>query len=153
MAIVAPLSKYKKGNFKIGFVVLIVGTIWFSYDGYFNQSFIDKHTGDDGAFDDTLVINRKAPYFLGGAAILLAGCFWATKDHKIVADEDGLTINGKQKISYDSIQKIDKTHFDSKGYFTITYKDPAGKEVDRKISDRTYDNLGPILDDLIAKIT
>ena len=53
----------------------------------------------------------------------------------------------------DAIQKIDKTYFDSKGYFIITHKDQNGREVNRKLSDRNYDNLGAVLDHLVAKIT
>jgi hypothetical protein len=56
-------------------------------------------------------------------------------------------------VPYTSIQKIDKTHFSKKGFFVITYTDKGGKEVDRKMSDRKYDNLGPVLDHLVAKIS
>ncbi len=64
-----------------------------------------------------------------------------------------LIISDKKKISYDSIQKIDKTKFKSKGYFVVTYKNDDGGEVAQKISDKTYDNLEPILELLVAKIT
>ena len=80
--------------------------------------------------------------------------YWfAIRNKKLIADENELVINDKQRIPYDSIQKIDKTYFKSKGRFVITYKDDNGKEVDRKINDRQYDNLEPILDHLVAKIT
>ena len=72
---------------------------------------------------------------------------------QVVADENELIINGKEKIYYDSIQKIDKTHFKSKGFFVITYKSKDGGEVNRKLSYKTYDNLQAILDELVAKIT
>ena len=39
------------------------------------------------------------------------------------------------------------------GYFIITYKNKDGKEINRKLSDRKYDNLAPILDHLVEKIT
>jgi len=54
---------------------------------------------------------------------------------------------------YDSIQQIDKTYFEKKGFFMITYKDKHGKEVRRKLNERTYDNLAAILEHLVAKIS
>ena len=152
MALVAPLSKYKKRTYLIWIAVCLIFSVWFAYDGYFNSKFIDKHTVK-GEADDTLVFNQKVPYFLVIVAAMLGGYFLIIRNRKITADENALIIDGKVNILYDSIQKIDKTHFDSKGHFTLTYKGPDGKETDRKISDRNYDNLGPILDHLVAKIS
>jgi len=152
MAIEAPLSKYKKNNFRISIVVLVGLAIWFAYDGYFSKAFAQKHTNQNGTADSTLVFNRKSPPYLLGAAFILGIYLFAIKDKKMVAGEDSLVV-GKLQIAYDSIQKIDKTHFNSKGYFVITYKDYQGVDTDLKISDRTYDNLGAILDVLIAKIS
>lgn len=152
MAIEAPLSKYKKNSFKIGIVVLVGLAIWFAYDGYRNEKFIKKHTDQNGVPDGTLVFNRKVPPYLAGAAVLLGLYLFAVKDKKVIAGQDSLIV-GKRQIAYDSIEKIDKTHFDSKGYFVITYKDYQGVDADLKLSDRTYDNLPAILDELIAKIS
>lgn len=152
MAIEAPLSKYKKNSFKIGIVVLVGLAIWFAYDGYRNEKFIKKHTDQNGVPDSTLVFNRKVPPYLAGAAVLLGLYLFAVKDKKVIAGQDSLIV-GKRQIAYDSIEKIDKTHFDSKGYFVITYKDYQGVDADLKLSDRTYDNLPAILDKLIAKIS
>jgi hypothetical protein len=152
MVIEAPLSRYKKNNFRIGIAVLLGLAIWFAYDGYFNDKFIQKHTDPNGAADSTLVFNRKAPPFLVGGAVLLGIYLFAIKDKKIIAGENSL-VAGKLEIAYDSIQKIDKTHFDSKGYFVITYKDYQGVDADLKISDGSYDNLPALLDKLISVIS
>lgn len=152
MAIEAPLSKHKKNSFRIGIAVLLGLAIWFAYDGYRNEKFIKKHTDENGAPDSTLVFNRKAPPYLAGAAVLLGLYLFAIKDKKVIAGQNCLII-GKRQIAYDSIGKIDKTHFDSKGYFVITYKDYQGVDADLKLGDRTYDNLSAILDELIAKIS
>ncbi len=132
---------------------LVVFAIWFGYDGYFSEKFKEKRTKADGTPDSTLVFNQKAPPFFIGAAVLLGAYLFAIRDKKIIADENELIISAKEKISYDSIQKIDKTHFKSKGFFIITYKDKIGNEVNRKISDRKYGNLAAILDKLVAKIS
>jgi len=152
MAVEAPISKYKKNNLKIYIFVCIVFAIWFGYDGYFNEKFKAKHTDENGKPDSSLVFNQKSPPFFLGAAVLLAGYLFAINNKKIIAGESELVISEKKKIAYDSIQKINKTHFDSKGYFIITYKDKNDNEVNSKLSDRKYDNLAAVLDQLVAKI-
>ena len=158
MAIEAPISKSKKNNLKIYAVACIVFAIVFAYDGYLSKyqwshrrSFYEKHV-KEGQPDDTMIFNQIAPIFLVVLTAVLIGRFWALKDKKLLADEKELVISDKEKISLDSIQKIDKTNFDSKGYFIITYKGKDGSEINRKISDKTYDNLAAILDKLVAKI-
>jgi hypothetical protein len=150
MAIEAPLSSYKKKNILIIAAVLIGVGAWFAYDGYKNEGFIKKHT-IDGVTDSTLIFNRKAPPFMIGAGALLVAYWAAIKGKKIVADENGLTA-GNITVGYDTIEKINKTHFDSKGFFVVTYsQDGQSKEL--KLSDRTYDNLGAVLDQIVSKIS
>jgi len=152
MAIEAPYSKYNKTNFKIAIIVLVGMALWFAYDGYLSDSYREKHTNSDGTADSSLVFNRKAPFFLAGAAIVLVVWFGLVKDKKVVADEKGLVLNEKEEIAYDSIEKIDRTYFEPKGYFVITYKDDGGNEVERKLSNRTYDNIEAVLSELVGKI-
>ena len=152
MAIEAPISNFKKNNLKIYIVFLLALAAWCAYDGYFNTEWIEDHTDAEGNQETYLVFNRNAPAVLGGVAILLGVYLFMIKDKKVVADESGLTF-AKKTISYDSIEKIDKTHFEKKGYFTITYKDQNGADTDCKLNDRTYDNLSAILDEVVAKIS
>ena len=150
MAIEAPLSSYKKKNILIIAAVLIGVGGWFAYDGYKNQDFIDKHTVD-GVADSTLNFNRKSPPFFIGAGILLGIYFVMVKGKKIIADENEL-IAGSITVNYDEIEKINKTHFDKKGFFIVMYsQDGQNKEL--KLSDRTYDNLGAVLDQIVSKIS
>ena len=153
MAIEAPISKFKKTNLKIYIVVCVGLAIWCAYDGYFNDKWIEEHTDTNGNPETYLVFNRKAPPYFIGAAVLLGAYLLAIRNKKIIADENELVLSDKKRVPYDSIQKIDKTHFDSKGFFLITYKNKDGREVNRKLSDRTYDNLAAILDELVAKIS
>ena len=152
MGIEAPISKFKKTNFKIYIVLCLAAAIWLGYDGYISSEFREKHS-PDGKPDSTLVFNQWAPPFFIGAAVLLGAYLFAVKNKKLVADENELVFSAKEKIPYDSIEKIDKTHFGSKGHFTITYKDKDGNEVSRKISNRNYDNLAAVLDHIVAKIS
>ena len=152
MAIEAPICKYKKNNLIIYMAVCVGLTIWCVYDGYLNKDFIDKYTVD-GKETGWLVVNKKAPPYLIGATVLLGVYLFTLRNKRLLADENELIISDKEKISYDSIQKIDKTYFDKKGFFVITYKDERGNDIDLKISDRRYDNLASVLEHLVAKIS
>jgi hypothetical protein len=159
MAIEAPVSKFRKNGLILWMAVCIGVAIIFAYDGYLSKykwslrhSFYEKHV-KDGQTDDTMVFNQKSPFFFIGGAVLFGAYFFIIRNKKMIADENDLIISDKERISYDSIQTIDKTYFKSKGRFVITYKNKDGREVDRKISDRQYDNLEPILDHLVAEIT
>jgi hypothetical protein len=151
MSIQAPLSSYKKKNLVIWIAVLAGVGAWFWYDGHYNQKFIDKHT-INGKADGTLEFNRKAPAYMLAAAALLAVRFFMVKDKKIVADDKGLNYE-KLTIPYDRIDSIDKTFFNSKGYFVIHYKDDQQQTQTLKLSDRQYDNMPAVLDHLVSKLT
>lgn len=159
MVIEAPYSKYSKTNFKIGIVLCVAVAIIFAYDGYLSKyewslrrSFYEEHV-KDGKPDFDMVFNQKSPFVFVGLAAVITAWFWARKNKKVLADENELIISDKERISYDSIQQIDKTYFEKKGFFVITYKDKDGKEVRHKLNERTYDNLAAILEHLVAKIS
>ncbi len=153
MAIEAPYSKYKKTNLKIGIVFCLALAIWCIYDGYYNDDWIKEHTDADGNPEAYLVFNRQGPYYLFGGAVLLGAYMSLVVKRKVLADENELVIDGKEKIAYDAIKKIDKTYFDKKGYFIIIYEGRNGRQVNRKFSDKNYDNLSVILDLLVAEIS
>ncbi|MHC4395382.1 MAG: hypothetical protein ACYS1A_06965 [Planctomycetota bacterium] len=160
MAVEAPISKFKKTNLKIYICACVVGAIIFGYDGYLSKyewskrhNFYKKNVIDNGGKPtSTMSFNRKSPPVFAGAAILLGAYLFLIRNKKLVADENALVLS-KYSIAYDSIEKIDKTHFDSKGFFIVTYKDVNGNDADCKISNRTYDNLAAVLEHLVAKIT
>lgn len=152
MAVVAPFSQYKKTNFKIYIVMLAAFAVYFAYDGYYNQTFIRKHT-NIGKPDSTLVFNRKVPPVLLIAAAAVAIWYWKVKDKKIIADDEAIIFSEKDKILYSSIESINKTSYDSKGFFVIEYKSADGQQQQRKVSNRTYDNLNAVLEVLVSKIT
>ncbi|MFW9871309.1 MAG: hypothetical protein ACFFEL_16910 [Candidatus Thorarchaeota archaeon] len=152
MAIEAPISKFSRTNLKIYIVVCIVAAIWLGYDGYFNKKFIEENS-PDGKPNGTLIFNQKAPPVFIAVAVLFGIKLYLIRNKKLIAGEKELIFSDKDKIAYESIQKIDKTYFESKGRFVITYKNENGRETDRKISDREYDNLKAVLEHLVAEIT
>jgi hypothetical protein len=160
MAIEAAASKYKLKNMKIYIAACIVIAIILGYDGYLSkyewskrQSFYQEHVIDnDGKPDGTMAFNRNSPPVFLVVAVIFGVKLAMTKKRRILADENGMD-TGCHTIAYDSIEKIDKTQFDQKGYFIVTYKNEQAAETDLKISDRDYDNLHELLDHLIAKIS
>ncbi len=153
MAIEAPISKFKKNNILIYTVVCIILAGWFGYDGYINKKFMKEHTDESGKADSTLIFNQKSPPFFIAAAVMFGIYFTMIRSKKLIADENELIICDNKRIPYDSIEKINKTWFESKGYFVITYKDKNGKETDHKITDRAYDGIDKILNLLVEKIS
>ena len=160
MAIEAPISKFRINGFKIYIAVCLVAAVVLAYDGYLSKYewskrhnfYIEHVIENDGKPDGIMNFNRRVPPALLIVAILLGIRWYVVKDRKVVAGENSLIMPNRE-IAYDSIQTIDKTHFDSKGYFVITYKDYQGVDTDFKISDRSYDNLAAILDVLVAQIS
>jgi len=143
MPIEAPVSKFAKTNIKIYIGACLAAAVIFAYDGYLSKY---KWSGRYSFYQEHVIDNGGIPNAAMKFNIVI-------KRNKLIADENELVFSNKTKIAYDSIQKINKTHFDKKGYFVITYKNESGKEIARKISDRKYDNLKAILDHLVAKIT
>ncbi len=155
MAIEAPVSKYTRTNLLIYTAVLILMGGWFAYDGYFNQSFIEKHTKEvDGEQrpDSTLKFNRNSPPFFFAGAVILAVYFFMMKGRKVVADDEKLRLPGKE-IPYDSIEAINKTHFDDRGFFEVIYRDADGQEQTERLSRKKYDDIQSVLDHLVSKIS
>ena len=152
MTLEAPLSRYKKQNMLIAIVALVGLAVWCVYDGHYNKSFIKKHVDENGNPHGWLVVNRIAPPYLIAGAALTTGYFFAVRNKKVVADESELKACGKT-IEYSAIESINKTHFDSKGFFVVTFKDPQGQNRALKLSKYTYDNIPAVLDHLIAKIS
>ncbi|UCC96610.1 MAG: hypothetical protein JSW66_12280 [Phycisphaerales bacterium] len=153
MPVEAPVSKFRLTNLKIYIAVCIALVLWCVYDAHFNETFREKYTDADGNPTGWLVINQKAPPYFAGAAVLLAVYLFVIKNKKLVADENELVISAGKTIRYDAIQRIDKTYFKKRGFFIVTYKDERGNDVNRALSNRKYDNLGAVLDHLVAKIS
>jgi len=159
MTIEAPYSRHNKTNFKLLIIVCLIAAVILAYDGYLSKyqwslrrSFYQEHA-PDGIPDGTMKFNRRVPFALVAISIIAAIWYSKVKDLKVVADEKELVIGEKETIPYSSIQQIDKTHFDSKGFFIITYKTQDGKQATRALTYKRYDNLKPILEHLVAKIT
>jgi hypothetical protein len=152
MDILGPVSGYKKNTLILYMVMLVGFGFWCLYDGYMNKDFIAKHT-ENGRPNGNLVFNRYAPLAMILGAVVMGIGLNRIRDRKVLATDTELIVDGRLKVPYDSIEQIDKTHFEKKGFFVITYKTDGGMETTTRLSDRDYDNLGPILDRLVEKIS
>lgn len=153
MALEAPISSFKQKNLLIyAAAAALLGT-WCLYDGYFNKDWIEKHTNPDGTAMTYLTFNRNAPYVLYPLAFALLGFRYIRKDRKLVIDDEKMTLSNGKQIPLSSIESIDKTSYEDKGYFVVAWRDESGKEKSLKLSDSCYDGLSQILDHLITKIS
>ena len=154
MAIEAPLSKFNKQNLMIIIVVLLAVGAWFTYDGYFNEKFIQEHTDKEtNKPDSTLIFNKQAPPYMLGGAIIVGAWLMVVKGRKVTADDSQIVIDDKVEIKYDAIQSVNKTFFEDKGFFTFEYKDGSGNTKSKKLSRYTYDNIESIMDKIVEKIS
>ncbi|MEJ5259328.1 MAG: hypothetical protein WHS88_03965 [Anaerohalosphaeraceae bacterium] len=160
MAVIeAPFSQYKLKNYLIVMWILLGAAAMFAYDGYLSRyewsgrySFYKKHVVDNGGVPDSdMKFNMYSPPFLLAGAAVAAFFYIRSKNRKLTADETALRTE-TAVIPYEAIESIDKTHFDKKGFFTITYQENAQKR-QLTLSDRNYDNLGALLDLLVSKLT
>ncbi len=125
MAIVAPLSKFKKTNLLIYIAACMLAAVVFGYDGYLSKykwskrySFYQEHFIENGGKPSaTMRFNRiSPPFFLAGAG-LLGIYFFAIRTRRITAEDSELVLSDRLRIPYDSIQRIDKTDFEKRGRF------------------------------------
>ena len=161
MEIVAPISSYKKNGLKIYMVGCFIAAAVLAYDGYLSKyewsqryDFYKKHVVDnDNQPDGTMLFNRYVSVLALVGGIYFAARFFQKKDDKIIADDNAVTFCGGEKINYDSIEKIDKSAYNSKGYFVFTYKDSSGGEKDKKLSNKDWDNLDAVMNLMVEKIS
>ncbi len=152
MDILGPASRHRGNTFILYIAMLVLFSLWCAYDGYFNSEFITQHTVN-GRPDGSLQFNQYSPPVMILAAAGLTVWLFRSRGPGIVAGDTALTLSESLTVPYDSIEQIDKTHFATKGYFIVTYKTQDGKEATVCLDDRKYDNLGPILDRLVEKIS
>ncbi len=148
MAIEATGNKYQQKTGYIIFVACLIFGAYFLYDGWFSKSYQAKHM-ENGKPDANLMTNRYyGPITCGIAALYFLVSSIKLSSARIEAKEDALFIYPDKTIPWKSIKQIDKRAFDKSGYFIIIYQD-NGNERRLKLSDRKYDNLPTLLDEII----
>jgi len=152
MAIEATGSKYGvKSGIMIAIACLAFG-VYCLYDGWINEKYQEEHTDSqtgEPKFD--LMFNRVyGPVACGAAGLYFLIGAIRLKAKKIIADENGLTFSNGKTISYAGMKKIDKTPLEKKGYFSIEYEQGQATKT-LKLTDRQYDNLGLLLDEIIRR--
>jgi len=156
MAVEVTGSRYTcRTNYLIAAACIVFG-LWFLYDGWFNDEFIQDHMSLDEVTNEQqpnvdLMINRLwAPIFCGIVMVVFVIFAIRLKSKKIVTDNEGLILSNGQKITFNDIRQIDKRFFDQKGYFSIEYG-PTGSTKEIKFDDRTWDGLRSLLDEIVKQ--
>jgi len=152
MAIEATGSRYYAKTGLIITVACLFFGVYFLYDGWWNKEFQEEHKNSEtGEPDVSLKVNRVyGPVICGIAAVYFLVTSLQLRSKKITADENGLTTASGKLIAYNAIRKIDKRDFERGGHFIIEYEeDTVSKTL--KFSDRKYDNLGLLLDEIVRQ--
>ena len=149
MAIIAPGSRRSRTNWIITAALCGGMGLWFAYDGWLNKKYQEKET-IDGKMTPNLVFNRYIPFPLG---LYVLYCFFAAtrvKTKRIVLDEKGLCLENQTPIPIEHISYIDNRYFKEDGVFIVGSTND-GKTKKIKITDRKYDNLAELLEELIKQ--
>ena len=151
MATEANASKFSRNNGFIFAAVCIAAGVWFGLDGWsdseYRQTELESNEGKPTA---NLMFNMYVPIPLAAVAGYFLVTALLASSRKLEADEKGLVINGKKTVLYSEMNSIDKRHFEKEGHFTIEYEQ-AGKVERLKFSDRKWDNLGVLLDEVVKQ--
>ncbi len=151
MATTAKGSTYTRNTSFIIALACLAFLAYCLYDGWVSENFQKKYMNEDGSPSVNLQLNRYyMPIGCGAAALYFLINAVGLGSKKIVADDSGLTVNSSATIPYANLKKIDKSKFKSKGVLMIDYES-GGVAKQLKLSDRTYDNLGLLLDEIVAQ--
>jgi len=150
MTVEATGSKFTRNNRFYLTALCLAGALWFGYDGWFG-SYRDKELeSNDGKPTASLLFNQYSPIPLTLIALCSLYFGFRITSKKIEADEEGLVLSGGEKIPYRTMKKIDKRRFKNKGLFSIAYETDTGEKT-LKLTDRQYDNLGKLLDEIVRQ--
>jgi hypothetical protein len=153
MAVEATGSQFARKNAIIFFVVSLGIGLYFFHDGWLGWfgGYMQKQL-DEGGGKPTLDLqfNRYAPFVLWIVSVYSLIGYIRIPKRRLVADDTGLTVQDQPAIPYTSITHIDNRQFKKSGYFLVGVND-GGQKKELKFSDRKYDNLGLLLDELIKQ--
>jgi hypothetical protein len=102
-------------------VASLVFAVYCYYDGWINPAY--KTPAEYG----NQLFNRAGTVVLGALFIYFLISFFAILKTRVVADETGIDVNGKFKIDYSSITRVNDKNYE-KGLMDLYYKDSGGQE-------------------------
>ncbi len=100
-------------------------------------------------------IHNQRWIVLGIGLVAVGGLiwFWRVKFKRIIADDQGLHLPNGSVVTYSAMKVIDNRRWPGAGLVTIEYGDAAG-HVHHAILDAViYENLPPLLNEVIARAT
>ncbi|MBN1765501.1 MAG: hypothetical protein JW860_09615 [Sedimentisphaerales bacterium] len=150
MAVEATASKFTRNTRIYLAVMCLAFGLYFFYDGWFGEYRQKELDKNDGKPSPNLLFNQYAIIPLGAIALWAIISLIGHSRKKIVADDKKLILSGNYEIPYSALKKINKTEFKKSGYIIIEYEENSEIKT-LKLSDRTYDNLGSLLDEIIRQ--
>ena len=140
MAVICTLAKARKWRWIVYIVASAVFSVYCYYDGWISDKYKDELSN--------LWFNRVAAVVLAVTFVVLV-IVYLTKISKtrVVADDNGIDVNGKFVIKWDSIKRVDDSYVE-KGLLDIFYVDENGKEKKWVADDYKITNFDELLDEI-----
>jgi len=148
MSVIATGSKYTQKTFYMYIVGSMAFGLYYFYDAWFDTAYrAEQLKLGDGVATPNLNFGR---YIIIPLAILSIYWFINIKKSqklKIEATDAGLQVDANTFVSYDDFVHIED-RFKTKGFIVVAYMD-NGIQKEVKLSDRKYDGLGLLKDELV----
>lgn len=116
MSVECGLGKGRKIQLLFGLVLVLAFGIWCGYDGWLNE---DYQPG--GKKENNRLFSQAAAIACGVGVLVLVGWFARASRTRVVADDDGIDVNGKIRIAWSELTKADDSKYD-KGLVRLYYE-------------------------------
>lgn len=92
---------------------------------------------------------------MGIGLVAVAGVIWYSrvKSKRIVADDQGLHLPNGNLVTYAAMKVIDNRRWPGAGLVTVEYSDATGHLHHAILDAVIYENLPPLLNEIIARAT
>ena len=138
MAVVGILTKGRRFKWYLYMAMAAAFSVYCYYDGWIN----DKYKEDLS----NLMFNKVLAVVLAVTFVVLVIGFFVIKKTRVVVDENGISVNGKLLIAWDSITELDDSR-EEKGLLDIFYtKD--GKKAKYVLDNYKVDHFEEMLDEI-----
>ncbi len=128
MAIIGVLANARKWRLVIYMLASAACSVYCYYDGWINKAYQTEAKAGDRLF------NQVGAIVLGVLFVILIVRFFLALKTRVVVDESGMDVNGKFKIAWPSIIRVDDRNLE-KGLLDIFYKGTEGGSEKKYVLD------------------
>jgi len=141
MSVECGLGRVRKIKLIIAFVVLLGYGILSGYDGWINEEY-----QPGGKKADNQTFNQWAAVACGIGVVVVLVRFAGAMKTRVLADENGIDVNGKVKIRWEDISGADDTKYE-KGLVRLRYRQ-AGQDKEYLIDRYVINHFDEFLDEI-----